>query len=142
MQGDETREEHLARLLKNPGFAAARAVGRPFSNLALNVWSLRETKKLTQKQLAEAAKMKQPRIADIERDEANPTLLTISRVAYALGVTASDLLAEPDKARLAKARALVEESAASQKKRPRVARAHAEAAETSEPASRRRRATA
>jgi transcriptional regulator with XRE-family HTH domain len=141
MQGDETREEHLARLLRDPGFAAAHAVGRPFRNLALNVWSLRETTGMTQKQLAEAAKMKQPRIADIERDEANPTLLTISRVAYALGVTASDLLAEPDKARLAKARALVEASAASRTKRPRAARAHADAAEVSEPP-RRRRATA
>jgi transcriptional regulator with XRE-family HTH domain len=135
MLGDETREEHLARLLKNPGFAAARAIGRPFSNLALNVWSLRETKEMTQKQLAEAAKMKQPRIADIERDESNPTLLTISRIAFALGVTASELLAEPDKARLAKARALVEASAASRTKRPRAARADAE---TLEPAPRRR----
>jgi transcriptional regulator with XRE-family HTH domain len=142
MQGDETREEHLARLLKNPGFAAARAEGRPFRNLALNVWSLRETKGMTQKQLAEAAKMKQPRIADIERDEANPTLLTISRVAYALGVTASELVAEPDKARLAKARALVEASAASGTRRSRVPRAHADAVEASEPAPRRHRATA
>jgi transcriptional regulator with XRE-family HTH domain len=142
MHGDETREEHRARLLKNPRFAAAHAVGRPFSNLALNVWSLRETKGMTQKQLAEAAKMKQPRIADIERDEANPTLLTISRVAYALGVTASDLLAEPDKARLAKARALVEASAASRTKRPRTARATEDAAELPEPAPPRHRATA
>lgn len=141
MQKHETREEHLARLLKNPGFAAAHAVGRPFSNLTLNVWSLRETKGLTQKQLAEAAKMKQPRIADIERDEANPTLLTISRIAFALGVTASELLAEPDPARLAKARALVEASAASRTKRPPAARAAEEAAEVPEPA-RKRRATA
>jgi transcriptional regulator with XRE-family HTH domain len=139
MQGDETREEHRARLLQDPGYAAAHAVGRPFSNLALNVWSLRETKGLTQQQLAEAAKMKQPRIADIERDEANPTLLTISRVAFALGVTASDLLAEPDDARLAKARAVVEASAAGQTKRRRTPRAIPEAAEAPAP---RRRATA
>ena len=85
----------MAENLRNPAYAAAHAVGRPFSNLALNVWSLRETKEMTQQQLAEAAKMKQPRIADIERDECNPTLLTISRIAFALGVTASDLLAEP-----------------------------------------------
>lgn len=64
--------------------------------------------------------MKRPRIVGIERDEANPTLLTISRVALALGVTASELLAEPDKARLAKPRALVEASAASQAKRRRA----------------------
>lgn len=142
MTGDETWDEYMARRLQEPGYAAAHAVGRPFSNLALNVWSLRETKGMTQKQLAEAAKMKQPRIADIERDEANPTLLTISRVAFALGVTASDLLAEPDKARLAKARALVEASAGSRTKRPRAARAHADTTEVPEPAPRRSRATA
>jgi transcriptional regulator with XRE-family HTH domain len=128
MKGDMTLDEFLAEQLKDPEYAAAHAVGRPFSNLALNVWSLRETKKLTQQQLAEAARMKQPRIADIERDEANPTLLTISRIAFALGVTASDLLAEPDKARLAKARAAVEAAAASRAKPPRAARARADAA--------------
>lgn len=108
MNGDRTWDEYMAENLRDPEYAAAHAVGRPFSNLALNVWSLRETNGLTQQQLAEAAKMKQPRIADIERDEANPTLLTISRVAFALGVTASQLLAEPDDALLAKARGLVE----------------------------------
>lgn len=123
MKGEMTWDEYMAENLQDPEFVAADAVEAPFSNLAMNVWSLRETKGMTQKQLAEAAKMKQPRIADIERDESNPTLLTISRIAFALGVTASDLLAEPDKARLAKARALVEESAASRTKRPRAARA-------------------
>ncbi|HEX6372970.1 MAG TPA: helix-turn-helix transcriptional regulator [Longimicrobium sp.] len=137
-----TWDEYMAENLRDPEYAAAHAVGQPFSNLALNVWSLRETKGMTQQQLAEAAKMKQPRIADIERDEANPTLLTISRVAFALGVTASDLLAEPDKARLAKARAMVEASAASRTKRRRAARADTDAPEASEPAPRRRRATA
>ena len=73
-------------LLKDPEYAAGWAVEQPFGNLALNVWSLRVTKGITQQQLAESAKMKQPRIADIERDEANPTLLTISRIAFALGV--------------------------------------------------------
>lgn len=120
MEGDETFDEYIARRLQEPGYAAAHAVGRPFSNLALNVWSLRETKEMTQEQLAEAAKMKQRRIAGIERDEANPRLLTISRVAFALGVTASDLLAEPDNARLANARARVEASAASHTKRRRA----------------------
>lgn len=142
MEGDSTWDEYMAENLRNPAYAAAHAVGRPFSNLALNVWSLRETKGMTQKQLAEAAKMKQPRIADIERDEANPTLLTISRVAFALGVTASELLAEPDKARLAKARALVEATLASRTKRPRTPTATSYGAEVPEPAPRGRRATA
>ncbi|HEX6372971.1 MAG TPA: helix-turn-helix transcriptional regulator [Longimicrobium sp.] len=108
MDGDMTWDEYMAENLRDPEYAAAHAVGEPFSNLALNVWSLRETKGMTQQQLAEAAKMKQPRIADIERDESNPTLLTISRVAVALGVTASELLAEPNEAVMADARAVVE----------------------------------
>lgn len=120
MDGDMTWDEYMAENLRDPEFAAAHAVEEPFSNLALNVWSLRETKEMTQEQLAEAAKLKQRGIAAIERDETNPRLLTISRVAFALGVTASDLLAEPDNARLAKARALVEASAASRPKRRRA----------------------
>lgn len=108
MAHNETWDEYMARNLQDPEYAAAHAIGRPFSNLALNVWSLRETKGLTQKQLAEAAQMKQPRVADIERDESNPTLLTISRIAFALGVTADRLLAEPDESVMAAARAISE----------------------------------
>jgi transcriptional regulator with XRE-family HTH domain len=108
MKGDKTWDEYMAENLRDPEYAAAHAVGRPFRNLSLNVWSLRETKEMTQKQLAEAAQMKQPRVADIERDESNPTLLTISRIAFALGVTADRLLAEPDKSVMANARAAVE----------------------------------
>jgi transcriptional regulator with XRE-family HTH domain len=140
MTGDTTWDEYMAENLRDAAYAAAHAVGRPFSNLALNVWSLRETNGMTQRQLAEAAKMKQPRIADIERDEANPTLLTISRVAFALGVTASQLLAEPDDALLARARAVVEEGAAGRGARRRKVPAPADAA-PSEPAPDRHRAT-
>lgn len=111
MTGDETWDEYMARRLQDPEYAAAHAVGKPFLNLALNVWSLRVEKGLTQQQLAEAAKMKQPRIADIERDETNPTLLTISRIAFALGVTADRLLAEPEEWLLANARAAAERAA-------------------------------
>lgn len=108
MEGDMRFEEYLAEQLKDPEYAAAHAVGKPFSNLSLNVWSLRETKGITQQELAEAAQMKQPRIANIERDASNPTLLTISRIAFALGVTADRLLAEPDETVMASARAVVE----------------------------------
>jgi transcriptional regulator with XRE-family HTH domain len=108
MEGDETYEEHMVRRLQEPAFAAAWAVGKPFSNLALNVWSLRETKGMTPAQLAQAAELKRPRIAGIEHDAANPRLLTISRIAFALGVTADRLLAEPDEAVMADARALAE----------------------------------
>ena len=140
MKGDETWDEYMARNLQDPEYAAAHAVGRPFSNLALNVWSLREAKGMTQQQLAETAKMKQPRIADIERDEANPTLLTISRVAVALGVTAARLLAEPDEALLANARSVSEARTTGSKRRlsplPRMA-----SAEVQEPVPEKRRAT-
>jgi DNA-binding XRE family transcriptional regulator len=83
MEGDMTLEEFLAEELKDPGFAAEWAVQEPFRHLPLNVWSLRETSAMTQQQLADAAKMKQPRIAEIERGDGNPTLLTISRIAFA-----------------------------------------------------------
>jgi len=108
MVRDETWNEYMARNLQDPEYAAAHAVGKPFTNLALNLWSLRAAKGLTQQQLAQAARMKQPRIADLERDEANPTLLTISRIALALGVTADRLLAEPDQTLMANARAAFE----------------------------------
>lgn len=121
MEGDQTLDEHLARQLQNPDFAAPWAVERPFGNFGLNVWSLRLTKGLTQQQLAEASKMKQPRIAEIERGDANPTLLTISRIAFALGVTADRLLVEPDEALLANARAIVEAEAATWSPRRRRA---------------------
>jgi transcriptional regulator with XRE-family HTH domain len=108
MEGDETWDEYMARRLQDPDYAKAHAIGRPFLHLSLNLWSLRLTKGLTQQQLAESAGMKQPRIASIERDQTNPTLETISRIACALGVTADRLLAEPDGALLAKARAIVD----------------------------------
>lgn len=109
MKGDETLDEYIARrVAEDPEYAKVHAIGRPFLHLSLNVWSLRLTRGLTQQQLADAAGMKQPRIATIERDETNPTLETISRIAYALGVTASRLLAEPDEALLANARAAAE----------------------------------
>lgn len=141
MKGDETWDEYMARNLQDPAYAAAHAVGRPFNNLALNVWSLRETKGMTQQQLAEIAKMKQPRIADIERDEANPTLLTISRVAVALRVTAARLLAEPDETLLAKARALAEARASGGTKRRLPPHPQPAAAEVQEPVPEKRRAT-
>jgi transcriptional regulator with XRE-family HTH domain len=108
MKGYETLDESIARrVAEDPEYAKAHAIGRPFLHLCLNVWSLRLTQGFTQQQLADAAGMKQPRIAMIERDETNPTLETISRLAYALGVTASRLLAEPDETLLASARAVV-----------------------------------
>lgn len=94
MKGDMTIGEHLAKQLQDPEFAAAWAVEKPFGNLALNVWHARTERGWTQQQLAQRAAIRQPRIAEIERGDANPTLLTISRIAHALGVTPSRLLAD------------------------------------------------
>jgi transcriptional regulator with XRE-family HTH domain len=121
VKGDLTLDQFIAEQLQDPGFAAAWAIQRPLGYLGLNVWSLREASGMTQQQLAEAAKMKQPRIAEIERGDGNPTLLTISRIALALGVTADRLLAEPDDALMAKARAIVDTEVATWSPRRRRA---------------------
>lgn len=121
MKGDRTLDHFIAEQLQDPGFAAAWAIQRPLGYLGLNVWSLREASGMTQQQLAEAAKMKQPRIAEIERGDGNPTLLTIARIAFALGVTADRLLTEPDEALMAQARAIVDAEIASLSPRRRRA---------------------
>ena len=63
--------------------------------LASNVYRLRKDRGLTQEQLAEAVGVRQPRIAEVERGDANPRLLTLSKLAYALGVPVFALL-DPD----------------------------------------------
>jgi DNA-binding XRE family transcriptional regulator len=96
MKGDKTFDEHLALLLQDPEFAAGWAVEKPFADFAINVMRIRQARGMSQQQLAERAGLKQPRIAEIERSDANPTLLTISRIAYALGVTPDRLLVDKD----------------------------------------------
>lgn len=96
MKGGMTLDEHLAIQLQDPEFAAAWAVEKPFADFAINVMRIRQARGMSQQQLAERAGLKQPRIAEIERSDANPTLLTISRIAYALGVTPDRLLVDMD----------------------------------------------
>jgi transcriptional regulator with XRE-family HTH domain len=126
MRGDETYDEHMVRLLRDPEFAAEWETQAPLRHFPLNVWSLRESSGMTQQQLAHAAKMKQPRIAEIERGDGNPTLLTISRIAFALGVSADRLLAKPDEALLAKAREMSVTAANPGSRGRRTAKARAE----------------
>jgi transcriptional regulator with XRE-family HTH domain len=95
MEGDLTLEELTAKLCEDPEFAAGWAEDEPRVHLAANVHRLRTAAGLTQLQLAQAAKMKQPRIAEIERGDGNPTLLTMSRIALALGVAPDRLLVAP-----------------------------------------------
>ena len=64
----------------------------PPAILALNVIQMRSRRGMTQAQLAEAIGVAQPRIAEVERGDANPRLITISRIAHALGVTLAELL--------------------------------------------------
>jgi transcriptional regulator with XRE-family HTH domain len=51
----------------------------------------REGRKLTQEKLAEKADLDPTYISGIERGVRNPSLLSIVRIAKALGTTASDL---------------------------------------------------
>ena len=95
MKGDKTLEELTAKLCEDPEFAAGWAEDEPRVHLGANVYRLRAAAGLTQLQLAEAAKMKQPRIAEIERGDGNPTLLTVTRIAIALGVAPDRLLVDP-----------------------------------------------
>ena len=62
--------------------------------LALNVINFRTQLGMTQAQLAAVTGVSQPRLAKIERGDANPRLITLSRLAHALGVTLSELLVD------------------------------------------------
>ena len=94
MKGDLTWEEFLERELRDPEYAAQWAESLPKLDLAVNVCRVRMERGLTQKQLAEAAGLSHPRITEIERSDANPTLLTITRIANALGVRVERLFAD------------------------------------------------
>lgn len=71
----------------------AHEVDPPFI-LGLNVMNLRAERGMTQAQLATALGVAQPRIAEIEGGDANPRLLTLAKLAHALGVTLSELLVD------------------------------------------------
>jgi transcriptional regulator with XRE-family HTH domain len=57
----------------------------------LSVRRAREAKGWTQDQLCEAADLNQAYISGVERGERNPTILSASRIAKALGLTLSEL---------------------------------------------------
>jgi transcriptional regulator with XRE-family HTH domain len=89
-----TTDDVIAEFSRDPEFAALWAESLPKLDLGVNVCLLRLERDLSQKQLAEAAGISQPRIAEIERSDANPTLLTITRIANALGVRVERLFAD------------------------------------------------
>jgi len=56
------------------------------------VRSLRESKKMSQEQLAELAGLHRTYVGGIERGERNPTLLNLLKIARALEVPLSELV--------------------------------------------------
>lgn len=78
---------------ENPEPVELRLELDPPNFLALNVMTLR-SKGMTQAQLAAVIDVSQPRIAKVERGDANPRLITLSKLAHALGVTLSELLVD------------------------------------------------
>lgn len=93
--GDVAEFFHRLRM-ESPEFEAAGAEVDPPHFLAINVLHLRTARGMTQTALAREIGIAQPRIAEIERGEANPRLTTIGRLARALETTVSDLLRAPD----------------------------------------------
>lgn len=104
-----------------PEFEAAGAEIDPPYFLAANVNALRTTRGMTQAELAKAAGVAQPRIAEIERGDANPRLSTLARLASALGTGVSELLQPPPHRRRASPSATeAERSAAPSARRRKV----------------------
>jgi transcriptional regulator with XRE-family HTH domain len=64
--------------------------------LGLNVRKRREEKELTQEALAERANLDPTYISGIERGMRNPSVLSVLRIAKALGVTTSKLMEKID----------------------------------------------
>ena len=64
--------------------------------LGLNVRKRREEKELTQEALAELASLDPTYISGIERGMRNPSVLSLLRIAKALGVTTSKLMEKVD----------------------------------------------
>jgi XRE family transcriptional regulator, regulator of sulfur utilization len=66
--------------------------------LAKNISSLRETKGLTQSQLAKAARLPRSTLTHMESGAANPSLSNLLAVAAALQVSVEELLTKPRRA--------------------------------------------
>jgi transcriptional regulator with XRE-family HTH domain len=64
----------------------------PPRNLGSEVKRLREARGLTQQALADVAGVNRVTVANIERGDADPTLVTLKALAKALGVPVATLL--------------------------------------------------
>jgi transcriptional regulator with XRE-family HTH domain len=91
-----THDNLVNRYERDPAFREAWAIERIKAVLAANVLMGRTAGGLTQEQLAEAAGMRQPRVAEIESGDANCQLETLARLATALRVSVWELLTDPE----------------------------------------------
>lgn len=91
-------EELAEKWTSDEEYRRALALELPKGYLGVNVYKLRTDAGWTQEELARRAGLRQPRIAEIERGDANPRLETLARVARALGVEVADLLRNPEAA--------------------------------------------
>jgi transcriptional regulator with XRE-family HTH domain len=65
------------------------------ARVADRIKEYRRAQGLTQLRLAEIADMSLENIKDIESGKRNPTLRSLVKIAHALGISPSELLAEP-----------------------------------------------
>lgn len=70
--------------------------------LGMNVRRRREEKELTQEALAERADLDPTYISGIERGMRNPSVLSVVRIAKALGITTSKLMEKVDDGKASK----------------------------------------
>jgi transcriptional regulator with XRE-family HTH domain len=78
----------------NPRGEGALALSNIVGRVGARLKHLRQARKLTQEQLAEAAGLSYKFVGEIERGVGNPTLTTLEALAAALQVSVLDLLAD------------------------------------------------
>jgi transcriptional regulator with XRE-family HTH domain len=69
--------------------------GSAAENIATNIRQLRETRGLTQEQLARHAAIPRPTLANLESGSANPTVSLLVKVAASLQVSVEELISPP-----------------------------------------------
>ena len=87
--------EYARRAIKATGLLIYEQMDNTPANLARNVRQLRDTRRLTQAQVARLAGIPRPTLANLESGEANPTLSVLTRVAGALQVSVEELISPP-----------------------------------------------
>jgi ribosome-binding protein aMBF1 (putative translation factor) len=90
--GGEGKKDFAERFKNRSSSAAVKALGR-------NVRHLRKERGWSQEELAGECKVEQQSVSLIEGGRANPTILTVERLAGALGVSFLDLFEAPPRVR-------------------------------------------